>query len=111
MPRLFDHPYAYLFQNPDQRIIFAIPYQDEFTLIGTTDLEYSGDPAQVAISADEVGYLCQMANRYFRTADHCGRCGLELFRGAAAARRQRAKRVGSDARLPARMRREKRPPS
>ena len=65
VPRLFDHPYAYIFQNPDQRIIFAIPYQDEFTLIGTTDLEYTGDPGQVTIGDDEITYLCQMANRYF----------------------------------------------
>lgn len=65
VPRLFDHPYAYIFQNPDKRIIFAIPYQDEFTLIGTTDLDYTGEPGKVAISADEVNYLCDMANRYF----------------------------------------------
>jgi glycerol-3-phosphate dehydrogenase len=65
VPRLFDHPYAYIFQNPDKRIIFAIPYQDEFTLIGTTDLEYTGEPGKVTISDDEVSYLCQMANRYF----------------------------------------------
>ena len=65
VPRLFDHPYAYIFQNPDQRIIFAIPYQDDFTLIGTTDLEYQGDPDQVAIDDEEVSYLCRMANRYF----------------------------------------------
>ena len=73
VPRLFDHPYAYIFQNPDKRIIFAIPYQDEFTLIGTTDLEYTGDPGQVTISEDEITYLCQMANRYFNkqiTARH-----------------------------------------
>jgi glycerol-3-phosphate dehydrogenase len=65
VPRLFDHPYAYIFQNPDQRIIFAIPYQDEFTLIGTTDLEYQGDPDNVAIADEEIVYLCDMANRYF----------------------------------------------
>ena len=65
VPRLFDHPYAYIFQNPDKRIIFAIPYEGQFTLIGTTDLEYTGEPGQVTISADEVAYLCQMANRYF----------------------------------------------
>lgn len=63
--RLFDHPYAYIFQNPDKRIIFAIPYQDDFTLIGTTDLEYKGDAGKVEISTDEVAYLCEMANRYF----------------------------------------------
>jgi glycerol-3-phosphate dehydrogenase len=65
VPRLFDHPYAYIFQNPDKRIIFAIPYQGDFTLIGTTDLEYTGDPGHVSIDAQEVAYLCEMANRYF----------------------------------------------
>ena len=65
VPRLFDHAYAYIFQHPDGRIVFAIPYEREFTLIGTTDLEFAGDLDQVAISADEVGYLCQLANRYF----------------------------------------------
>lgn len=48
-PRLFDHEYPYIFQNPDRRITFAIPYEHDFTLLGTTDLEYHGDPAQVAI--------------------------------------------------------------
>jgi glycerol-3-phosphate dehydrogenase len=65
VPRLFDHAYAYIFQNPDKRIIFAIPFQKDFTLIGTTDLEYTGDPGKVSINADEVDYLCQMASRYF----------------------------------------------
>jgi glycerol-3-phosphate dehydrogenase len=65
VPRLFDHPYAYIFQNPDKRIIFAIPYQNDFTLIGTTDLEYHGDPDRVVIDDDEIAYLCEMANRYF----------------------------------------------
>jgi glycerol-3-phosphate dehydrogenase len=65
VPRLFDHPYAYIFQNPDKRIIFAIPYEDEFTLIGTTDLDYTGEPGKVVINDDEVTYLCAMANRYF----------------------------------------------
>jgi glycerol-3-phosphate dehydrogenase len=65
VPRLFAHPYAYIFQNPDKRIIFAIPYQQDYTLIGTTDLEYTGDPGNVKIDAGEVDYLCAMANRYF----------------------------------------------
>ncbi|UGA40695.1 FAD-dependent oxidoreductase [Chromobacterium haemolyticum] len=65
--KLFDHPYAYIFQNPDKRIIFAIPYEQDFTLIGTTDVEYRGDPAKVAIDDQEVAYLCQMSNRYFQT--------------------------------------------
>ncbi|MDB0528059.1 glycerol-3-phosphate dehydrogenase [Ralstonia solanacearum] len=63
--RMFDHPFAYIFQNPDGRIVFAIPYQDDFTLIGTTDLEYTGTLDRVAIDAGEIDYLCEMANRYF----------------------------------------------
>ncbi len=64
--RLFDHDHAYIFQNPDKRIIFAIPYERDYTLIGTTDLEYRGDPAQVAIDSDETRYLCDSINRYFK---------------------------------------------
>jgi glycerol-3-phosphate dehydrogenase len=64
--RLFEHDHAYIFQNPDKRIIFAIPYEHDYTLIGTTDIEYRGDPAQVAITADETQYLCDSINRYFR---------------------------------------------
>jgi glycerol-3-phosphate dehydrogenase len=65
-PRLFDHDHAYIFQNPDKRIIFAIPYEREYTLIGTTDLEFKGDPSQVAIDAEEIQYLCHSINRYFK---------------------------------------------
>jgi glycerol-3-phosphate dehydrogenase len=64
VPRLFDHDDAYFFQNPDRRIIFAIPYEESFTLIGTTDVDYDGDPASVSIEAGEIEYLCQMAGRY-----------------------------------------------
>jgi glycerol-3-phosphate dehydrogenase len=63
--RLFDHPCAYIFQNPDRRVIFAIPYERDFTLIGTTDLEYRGDAGAAAIEAAEIEYLCSMASRYF----------------------------------------------
>jgi glycerol-3-phosphate dehydrogenase len=66
VPRLFDHAYAYIFQNSDKRIVFALPYQKDFTLIGTTDVDFEGDPDQVAISAEEVTYLCGVANRYFQ---------------------------------------------
>jgi glycerol-3-phosphate dehydrogenase len=65
VPRLFAHRFAYLFQNEDQRIVFAIPYQREFTLIGTTDVEYTGDPAAVHIDAEEIRYLCAAVSRYF----------------------------------------------
>ncbi|KVE24953.1 glycerol-3-phosphate dehydrogenase [Burkholderia singularis] len=64
--RLFDHDHAYIFQNPDKRIIFAIPYERDFTLIGTTDVAYQSDPARVAIDRDETQYLCESINRYFK---------------------------------------------
>ncbi len=67
VPRVFGHDHAYIFQNPDKRIIFAIPYQDDFTLIGTTDIELQGDdPGAARIGNDEVEYLCGQASRYFR---------------------------------------------
>jgi len=68
VPKLFDHPYAYIFQHPDGRIVFAIPYEGAYTLIGTTDLDYHGDLDQVAISQEEIAYLCQLSNRYFARA-------------------------------------------
>lgn len=66
VPRLFDHGCAYLFQNPDKRILFAIPYEGRFTLLGTTEVDYTGDPARAAIDQDEADYLCTMAGRYFK---------------------------------------------
>ena len=68
VPRWFEHDHAYIFQNPDKRIIFAIPYEDRFTLIGTTDVEIHGDPGKARISEDEVSYLCEQASRYFKRA-------------------------------------------
>ncbi len=61
----FDDPRAYFFQNKDGRIIFAIPYEEEFTLIGTTDRDYPGDPHDVKISDTEIDYLCAAASEYF----------------------------------------------
>jgi len=65
VPRCFEHDHAYIFQNPDKRIIFAIPYEERYTLIGTTDVELQGDPRDVRIGDDEVAYLCAQASRYF----------------------------------------------
>jgi glycerol-3-phosphate dehydrogenase len=65
VPRLYAHRFAYLLQNDDHRIVFAIPYEREFTLIGTTDVEYTGDPTAVRIEPDEVDYLCAAVSRYF----------------------------------------------
>jgi glycerol-3-phosphate dehydrogenase len=65
VPRIFAHRFAYIFQNEDRRIVFAIPYEHDFTLIGTTDVDYQGDPAAVHIQPHEVEYLCAIVNRYF----------------------------------------------
>jgi len=65
VPRIFEHDNAYIFQNPDKRIIFAIPYEREFTLIGTTDVEHRGPIGQARIDASEITYLCEQASRYF----------------------------------------------
>ena len=63
--RKFDDPRAYFFQNRDGRIIFAIPYETDHTLIGTTDRDYDGDPADVRITEGEIDYLCAAASEYF----------------------------------------------
>lgn len=64
--RLFAHERCYIFQNADGRICFAIPYERDFTLIGTTDEDYRGDPADVTISAAEETYLCAAVNAWLR---------------------------------------------
>jgi glycerol-3-phosphate dehydrogenase len=64
--RLFDSDNVYVFQNHDRRLIFASPYQRDFTLIGTVAHPFKGDPAVVAMAASDVAYLCDAANRYFR---------------------------------------------
>jgi glycerol-3-phosphate dehydrogenase len=62
--KLYEHDRAYMFQNSDGRIVFVIPYQDDFTLIGTTDRDYEGDPAKVKASAEEIQYLCDSVSEY-----------------------------------------------
>jgi glycerol-3-phosphate dehydrogenase len=64
--RLFETDNVYVFQNRDRRLIFASPYWRDFTMIGTAVKLFKGDPAAVSIGADEVAYLCDAANRYFR---------------------------------------------
>ncbi|MBW6505829.1 MAG: glycerol-3-phosphate dehydrogenase [Rhodobacteraceae bacterium] len=63
--RLFDHDRAYFFQGEDGRIVFALPYEQDFTLIGTTDLDYEGDPGSAACTEAEQEYLCAFASKYF----------------------------------------------
>jgi glycerol-3-phosphate dehydrogenase len=64
--RLFEGDNVYVFQNHDRRLIFASPYERDFTLIGTVGHPFKGDPAIVAMGAGDVAYLCDAANRYFR---------------------------------------------
>jgi glycerol-3-phosphate dehydrogenase len=66
VPRCFDHDHAYIFQNADRRVIFAIPYERDFTLIGTTDVEIQCEPGRACIDAAETAYLCEQASRYFQ---------------------------------------------
>ena len=68
VPRLFDHDFAYFFQLADGRIFFAIPYERDLTLIGTTDRDHQGPLEQIAASAEEIAYLCEGANHYFARA-------------------------------------------
>ena len=64
VPRLTAHNGSYIFQNADKRIFFVIPYETDYTLIGTTDLDYQGDPALARASDDEIAYLCRSASEY-----------------------------------------------
>ena len=66
VPRLYDGPQCYTLQNADGRIVFTIPYERDFTLIGTTDVPFEGDPGRVAASDAEIAYLCELAGGYFR---------------------------------------------
>lgn len=62
---LFAHQYGYIFQNPDRRVVFALPFEEEFTLIGTTEVEFDGDPSEATIDEAEIAYLCETVNRFF----------------------------------------------
>src|ERR1700688_1218309 len=64
--RLFDTDSVYVFQNSDRRLVFASPYERDFTLIGTVGHAFKGDPAIVSMPAGDIAYLCDAANRYFR---------------------------------------------
>ena len=68
VPRLYAGEQAYILQNPDRRIVFVIPYEQRFTLIGTTDEFFGGDPGEVAISTAEAQYLCASASRFLKAA-------------------------------------------
>lgn len=65
VPKMFDHDDAYIFQNPDKRIVFAIPYERDFTMIGTTDDDFNGSLDDVRASEREIDYLVETTNRFF----------------------------------------------
>ena len=68
--KLFDHDRAYILQNPDGRIVFAIPYEQDFTLVGTTDRDFEGDPGKASATPEEVDYLCRAVSESFEHAIH-----------------------------------------
>ncbi|SHF00403.1 glycerol-3-phosphate dehydrogenase [Vibrio gazogenes] len=65
VPRIHHEEQAYILQNKDNRIVFVIPYMDDFSIIGTTDVEYHGDPRQVEIDDEEQNYLIDIVNQHF----------------------------------------------
>ena len=67
VPKLYDHPYTYIFQHTDNRVLFAIPYEKDYTLLGTTDMEIEGDPGAVTIDQEETDYICSAVSEYFDT--------------------------------------------
>jgi glycerol-3-phosphate dehydrogenase len=68
VPRLYEGEHAFILQNEDRRVVFMIPYEERFTLVGTTDVPHDGDPSRPEASEAEVDYLCRAANRYLRRA-------------------------------------------
>ncbi|MGX9459704.1 glycerol-3-phosphate dehydrogenase [Shewanella sp. A14] len=67
VPKIHDQPQAYILQNEDQRIVFVIPFEDDYSLIGTTDVDFVGDPKDVKIDLQEMDYLINITNHYFKT--------------------------------------------
>ncbi len=67
VPKIFEHEQPYILQGRDGRIVFAIPYEEDFTLIGTTDVDHEGEPSRAACSESETAYLCDFVSSYFKT--------------------------------------------
>ena len=66
VPKLYDGPEAHILQNEDQRIVFTIPYMGRYTILGTTDREYTGDPSKVEITGAETDYILKVVNAHFK---------------------------------------------
>ncbi len=66
LPALYPGEQAYILQNDDRRVVFVIPYEGRFSLVGTTDVPHEGDPATAACTPEEAAYLCAAVGRQFR---------------------------------------------
>ena len=88
--KLFDHPHPYIFQTGDGRVLFAIPFEEAYTLLGTTEVEMQGDPGPVAITPGEVDYICATANTYFKKPLSPGDVVMVVLRRSPLARRSGA---------------------
>ena len=84
VPRIYEGDQSYVLQNEDRRVIFVMPYETDYSLIGTTEIPFEGDPSKARISADEIVYLCAAVSRYFRKPFEPARCRGKFFRRAAA---------------------------
>jgi glycerol-3-phosphate dehydrogenase len=65
VPRLYDAEHAYILQNPDGRVVFVLPFQDNYSLLGTTEIAFGGDPDEASMDADEARYICDSVNAYW----------------------------------------------
>ena len=66
VPKMFEHPYTYIFQNADDRVVFAVPYENDYTLLGTTDVEVDDEPGKECIEPNEIDYICKSVSEYFK---------------------------------------------
>ena len=84
MRRRFEHDCGYLLQAADRRVVFALPFAQDFTLIGTTDENFVGDLNSPAPDPDEITYLCDVGEPVFPRQGHAGRIGVVVCRRARA---------------------------
>ncbi len=104
VPKLYDGAHAFTLQNSDGRILFVIPFERDFSLLGTTDREITGDPGRAAITKEEIIYICTAVNTYFRTHltpqdvvwSYCGVRALYDERRTTAARLSREYKLKLD---------------
>ena len=64
--KLYEGEHAYLLQNDDRRVVFVMPFERDYSLIGTTELPFTGDPDEAEITPDETLYLCRAVGRWFK---------------------------------------------